>query len=443
MRDGGRIQAAIEVLSDIAERRRPAADALKDWGLSHRFAGSGDRGAISSLVFDALRQRASLSWRMGADTPRAQVLGVYGLVWGKGVDEIDALFAEDRHAPEPLSDEERAALSRGQVDASLADALADAPGHIAADVPEWLWPSFAALFGEDAVAEGRALAGRAPVDLRANRLKAERDKVLSALSRFSPQPTPLSPVGVRIAAPHGPGRTPHLASEAGFLKGWFEVQDEASQLAAILSGARGGAQVLDLCAGGGGKTLAMAAEMGNSGQIFAYDSDARRFGDIRERLKRAGARNVQLRLPSEPDALADLAGRMDVVLVDAPCTGTGTWRRRPDAKWRLAPGALDLRIGEQKAVLGEGADFVAPGGMLVYVTCSLLPQENEEQIVAFLSERPEFRLADPGEQWLTTLGGAMPDGLRAPVEGFGDALRLTPARAGTDGFFVALLRRAA
>lgn len=435
MRDGGRLAAAVEVLDDIEARRRPVADALKDWGLAHRFAGSGDRAAIASLVFDALRHHTSLAWRMGAETSRARVLGVYGLLWGHGVDEIESLFAEDRHAPPPLSDDEKTALAGG------GPALADAPGAIAADVPDWLWPRFEALFGDEAVDEGRALAARAPVDLRVNRLKADRDKVKAALSRFKACETPFAPTNLRIDAPEGPRRTPHLAAENSFLKGWFEVQDEASQIAALLAGARAGAQVLDLCAGAGGKTLAMAAEMGNKGQIFAYDADQRRFGDIRDRIKRAGARNVQVRVPSEPNVLDDLKGRMDLVLIDAPCSGTGTWRRRPDAKWRLAPGALDIRAGEQRAVLAEGADFVAPGGRMVYVTCSVLAEENEERIAEFLAGNPAFRLSDPADAWLAGIGGPMPERFRAPVGEAGFAVRMTPHRSGTDGFFVAILTR--
>ncbi len=439
MRDGGRIAAAIEILTDIDEQRRPAADALKAWGLAHRFAGSGDRGAISSLVLDALRHQASLSWRMGAETPRARAIAAYALVWGHSAEEVDALFAEDRHAPDPLTAEEREALAAGDA------RLADAPGHVAADVPEWLWPDFEALFGDDAVAEGAALAGRAPLDLRVNRLKADRERVAAALSRYKPVATAHSPNGLRIALPAGPRRAPHLAAEGAFHKGWFEIQDEASQLAALLAGARAGMQVLDLCAGGGGKALAMAAEMAGKGQIFAHDSDQRRFGDIRERIRRAGAHNIQLRPPAGPQTLDDLKGKMDLVLVDAPCSGTGTWRRRPDAKWRLAPGALDIRAGEQEQVLREGAAHVAPGGRLVYVTCSLLRRENEERIGAFLGAHPAFALCDPGEAWLAALGTAMPDGLRAPVgdgaDGAGAALRLTPRLTGTDGFFVAILTR--
>ncbi|MBB4302585.1 16S rRNA (cytosine967-C5)-methyltransferase [Rhodobium orientis] len=433
MKDGGRLMAAIEIIDDILSRRRPAADALKDWGLAHRFAGSGDRAAIGNLVFDALRRRLSLAWRMGDDNGRALVLGAYVTMWGKDLADLDAVLGDDRHAPEPLGDAERAALA-GEV-------RDGAPDHVLADVPDWLWPEFVAAFGERAVDEGRALADRAPLDLRVNTLKADREKVMKALSRFGAVETPLSPVGLRIAAPDGPKRLPHVQSEDAFRKGWFEIQDEASQLAALLAGGLGGGQTVDYCAGAGGKTLALAAQSRNAGQIYAHDADQRRFGDIRERLKRAGVRNVQLRGP-DGDTLSDLEGRADTVLVDAPCTGTGTWRRRPDAKWRVAPGALELRIAEQEAVLAEAARLVKPGGHLVYATCSLLAAENEGRIAAFLDANPGFRLAAPGDAWLAATGEAMPEGLRAAVGDRGDCARLTPATSGTDGFFVALMQRA-
>ena len=213
---------------------------------------------------------------------------------------------------------------------------------------------------------------RAPIDLRVNTLKADRDKVLKALRRFEPTPTPHSPVGVRIAPAEGPGRTPHLEAEPGHGKGWYEVQDEGSQLATLLSGAGPRQQVIDLCAGAGGKTLGLAALMENTGQLYAYDADPLRLRPIFERLKRAGVRNVQVLPPGEREALAKLAGKMDLVLIDAPCTGSGVWRRRPDAKWRLSPGMLEARLAEQRAVLDEGAGLVKPGGRLAYITCSVL-----------------------------------------------------------------------
>jgi len=433
MRPAARLSAAIEVLDDVARRHRPVADALKDWGLSHRFAGSGDRTAIGNLVYDALRKRASLAWRMGSDEPRALILAAFCTMWGTAPADLAAMSDGDRHAPSPPTAEEIAALSRTD--------LATALPWVRADLPEWLVPSLTAALGDDLVAEGEALARRAPVDLRANTLKAGRDKVVAALARFHAVPTPHSPVGVRLPVGEGPARPPHVQSEEGFAKGWFEIQDEGSQLAALLAGARPGDQILDLCAGAGGKSLALAAETGGKGQIYAFDTDKRRFGDIYERLDRAGVRNVQIRRPEDEDVLDDLAGRMDLVLVDAPCTGSGTWRRRPDAKWRLRENALAMRVGEQAALLAEAVRFVKPGGRLVYVTCSILPEENERQVEAFLASHPGFALVEPAAAWIAAIGTALPDGLAAPVGPAGAAIRLTPARAGTDGFFVAVMTR--
>ena len=328
MTPGARASAAIEVLADIEGRKRPAAEALKDWGLSHRFAGSSDRAAIGNLVFDALRTRASAAYAMGEDSPRALVLRTLASHWGLGPDGVAALADGGRFAPSPLSPAELEGLRR--------ELPADAPAHIRGDYPEWLAPQFERAFGAAAAEEGAALARRAPVDLRVNSLKTTREKVLHGLRRFEPAPTPYSPLGVRIAAGSGPSRSPHVEAEPGHGKGWYEVQDEGSQLATLLAGAHAKEQVLDLCAGAGGKTLALSAAMENTGQLYAYDADRMRLRPIFERLKRAGARNVQVLPPGDPEALAALAGRIDRVVVDAPCTGSGVWRRRPDAKWRLS-----------------------------------------------------------------------------------------------------------
>lgn len=436
MRIGARLQAAIEILDDIAQRRRPASEALKDWGAAHRFAGSGDRAAIANLVFDALRRRRSLGWRMGADSPRALVLGVALLEWGRTPDELNAAFAGDPHAPEPLSAAETAAID--------AVPLGSAPGGVAGDVPEWLWPAFRESLGDGAAAEGVALAGRAPLDLRVNTLKGDRDRALKALARFKPEPTPISPLGLRIAAPQGTARAPNIQPEPAYARGWVEIQDEGSQLAAILTAADAGMQVADICAGGGGKTLALSAMMANKGQIHAYDSDRHRLKGIFERLKRAGTRNVQVLPAGREDALDALGPGMDIVLADAPCSGSGVWRRRPDAKWRLAPGALEARLGEQDAVLDLAARLVRPGGRIVYATCSVLEAENGARVAAFLARHGEFAPAPLG--FMLDAVQAVRDerhGATAftPVSATDTSVQLTPLRDSTDGFFIAAMQR--
>lgn len=432
MLPAARIAAAIEVLAEVDARRRPVVDALKDWGLSHRFAGSKDRAAIANHVYDALRLRDSARWIMGSDDARATVLGSLGRARGLDLAAIDALFSGQGHAPAALTEVERARLASPSLDG--------APAHVAADIPEWMEPAFLAAFGDRAAHEGAALAGRAPVDLRVNLLKTTRDKALAQLDHLGAQATALSPVGLRIHLT-ADGRAPALSAEPAYVKGAVEVQDEGSQLAALLAAASPGDQVLDLCAGGGGKTLALAALMDNRGQLYAADSDGRRLMPIYDRLERAGVRNVQVRAPKGRDgldaAIADLKDRCDVVLVDAPCTGTGAWRRNPDAKWRVRPGALEQRIGDQDRVLAQAARCVKPGGLALYITCSVLIEENEARVAAFLAAHPKFE-AMTGEALAKRAG--LPD-LARFASPHGPGLRLSPATSGTDGFYVCGIAR--
>ena len=433
MRPAGRLQAAIEVLEEVLNRHQPAPLALASWGRAHRFAGSGDRAAIGNLVYDALRRKNSIAARMDADTPRALALGAAAEAFAMTADEVAALADGERHAPAPITDEERAGLSRAMDD--------EAPDHVRGDYPEWLTSHMGRVFGERAAEEGAALARRAPVDLRVNSLKATRDKVLKALARHGAEPAALSPVGIRIRARTGARKQPHVEAETAHGKGWFEVQDTGSQIGALMVGAGPRLQVADICAGAGGKTLAMAASMHNSGQIYAYDSDRQRLRPIFERLKRAGARNVQVMDGGDEAAMKALQGRFDRVLVDAPCSGTGTWRRRPDAKWRLKEHNIAQRQGEQRAVLALGAPLVRPGGRLSYVTCSVLAEENGDQVAWFLDQYPEFEIVPFRQVWGETIGEAEPPPVSA--DGRDDTLLLTPASHGTDGFFIATLQRKA
>ena len=427
MRLPGQIAAAMEVLADIATRHRPASEALKDWGVSHRFAGSGDRAAIGNLVYDALRHRASIAWRMDGDTPWHLAVGAAVFAWGADPHALNESFRDDRHAPDPIAADVMTRMETAR--------LGDAPDHVRADIPEWTAPHFEQAFGADWADEGSASAARPPLDLRVNTLKSDRDKAARQLQRLGVQATPFSPLGLRVPPTEGPGRHPNVQAEDAFRRGRVEVQDEASQLAALLVGARPGEQVLDLCAGAGGKTLALAAAMDNRGQVHASDADRSRLQPIYDRLKRAGARNVQVL--AQPEQRAGLAGCMDRVLVDAPCTGTGVWRRRPDAKWRVTPEALQKRMAEQDAVLADAATYVKPGGVLVYATCSLLPAENFGRVAQFLAAHPAFTPVPAAELW----HAALPD-VPPPEKTIGEtSLLLTPHRSDTDGFFVAMLRR--
>jgi 16S rRNA (cytosine967-C5)-methyltransferase len=431
MTPGARLAAAIEVFATIGTERRPAADVLKSWGLAHRFAGSGDRAAIAGLVYDALRRRASSAFIMDADTPRAVLIGMLKRERGLDADAISRLADGSRYAPAVLSDDERIRLDAAD--------LSGAPPHVAGDYPEWLDPPFARSFGDERAEEGAALAARAPLDLRVNGLKAERDAAAGKLSDLAPAPTRWSPWGLRIQLP-AEAKSPAIHAEPAFLKGMVEVQDEGSQLAALFTGARPGEQVVDLCAGAGGKTLALAAMMENKGQLYATDDDKRRLAPIHERLKRAGARNVQARMPkSVGSELDDLAGRMDLVLIDAPCSGTGAWRRNPDAKWRMRPGALEQRVKEQADILDRAVPLLKPGGRIAYVTCSVLDDENRVQVRGFLERHPEFSLI-PSADVIGALGERaflFAKAARLSDEG----LLMTPRTTGTDGFFISVLKR--
>ena len=431
MTPGARLAAAIEVFEAIERERRPAADALKAWGLTHRFAGSGDRAAIAGLVYDALRRRASSAFLMGADTARAILLGMLKRERKLDIETIAKLASGAQYAPESLSEEERTRLDAADI--------SGAPAHVVGDYPEWLEPHFTRAFGDGRMEEGAALASRAPLDLRMNTLLADPDKTAAMLSDLKPEPARWSPWGLRIHL-SADAKSPAIHAEPAFLKGLIEVQDEGSQLAAVFAGAKPGEQVLDLCAGAGGKTLALAAMMENKGQIYATDDDKRRLAPIHERLKRSGARNVQVRTPkSVGSELDDLNGRIDLVLIDAPCTGTGAWRRNPDAKWRMRPGALEQRQKEQAEILDRAVPFLKPGGRIAYVTCSVLEEENGDQARAFVSRDPEFSIQPP-------TGVAEALGERAFM--FAKAARLsaegilmTPDTTGTDGFYVAVIQR--
>lgn len=428
MRLGGRLAAAIEVLEDIARRHRPVADALRDWGLSHRFAGGGDRAAIGNIVYDALRRRRSAGWLLGEDTPRAFGFGALLLEGGRSAAALNEALEGDKFAPPPLSAAELKAVAGRH--------LADAPPEIRADMPDWCVPHFKRAFGEDWVEESAALAARPPLDLRVNTLRADREKVLAELAQTGARAGELAPQGIRIAPIEGDGRHPNVQAEPAFQKGWFEVQDEGSQIVSVLAGATPGMQVLDYCAGAGGKTLALSAAMDNRGQIFAHDAEKARLAPIFDRMRRSENRNVQV--VSKPSELAPLSGHMDIVLVDAPCTGTGTWRRRPDAKWRLTQRQLDARKAEQASILDAARAFVRPGGLLVYITCSVFDEENGAQTAAFRERGPDFSAVDHDALWRACFPDR-PDAARIDPAG---GICLSPVRTGTDGFYFCAMRRA-
>lgn len=431
MTPGARCQAAIDILQDFFTRRVPLKVALADWARGARYAGAKDRAWISGLCLDVLRKKNTLSDAMADDSPRAMVLAAVRFAWNTPTETIAEWAATTPHGPGAITEQEHAVLQT--------DSL---PDRETRDVPDWLWPHLDRAFGDDTQAVIAALSERADIDLRVNTLKSTPEKAAAALTTINAEPVPLLATALRIPAPPASERAPSVTVIPAFNKGWIEVQDLGSQIAALAAGDINGKQVLDLCAGGGGKTLALAALMNNTGQLYAYDTDPHRLKPLFERAKRAGVRNLQIRSPAGGENIDDLAAKMDVVFIDAPCTGAGTWRRHPDTKWRLTPQQLETRMEEQDAVLAAGAACVKPGGRLVWVTCSPLMEENEDRLTAFLRLHRDFRqiptLPQIAATGLLTEAGhtaleacATPDG----------ALRLSPHLIRTDGFFIAVLER--
>lgn len=436
MRLSGRLSAAIEIISDFEARRVPLKTALADWARGARYAGAKDRAWISGLSLDILRNRQSLSTMMGDESPRAAVIACLHFEWGISLDELQEALCEEPHGAGALTEPERVRLE-------TPNSLDDEPLHVRGNFPEWLAPNIERVFGTDAVKIMSAFADRADVDLRVNGLKTEPEKALSALKSVKAKPIPLLKNTARIEAPSPSEKAPAVTVIPAFNKGWVEVQDLGSQIAAAAAGEVKGAQVLDYCAGGGGKTLALAAMMENTGQLYAYDRDPRRLKPLFHRAKRAGVRNLQIRSPAGDEGLDDLVGKMDVVFVDAPCTGAGTWRRHPDTKWRLTEQQLQRRMQEQDIVLRQAAEFVKPGGRMIWVTCSFLMEENEDRLSEFLSANTDFSFEPviDGIEASNLLPQEGCDAIKPMITPEG-AIRLSPDKLRADGFFIATMRRA-
>ena len=430
MTPAAQVAAAIELLAAIAADGRPADAVAGYYFKTRRYIGSKDRRTISIRVWGALRRRARLGWWLNEigveDFPRERVLA--DLVLTEHLDEpaIKALFSGEKNAPEKLTAEDRKLIEQLKAKDLFNHAM---PAWVRAEFPEWIEPRLTELFGEDLPREMALMREEAPVDLRVNTLATDRDSALGALAKegLKAEPTALSPIGLRL-----PSRVALTAQDL-FKDGLVEVQDEGSQLVALLTDAQPGQTVLDLCAGAGGKTLALAAAMKNKGRLFACDTHSGRSERAVQRLRRAGVHNVTRHvLEGEGDKwLKRQKGSFDRVLVDAPCSGSGTWRRNPDAKWRLQESSLTELAALQGKILTQAAGLVKPGGRLVYATCSLLPEENERQVETFLAAHPDFTVIPVTEVWAATIGETCP----VP----GPYLRLTPASHGTDGFFAAVL----
>jgi 16S rRNA (cytosine967-C5)-methyltransferase len=452
MTPSARIQSAIEIVEALESSRLPADRFIREFFRARRFAGSKDRAAVAERVFDIFRHRAAFGWRMGGVDARALAIGS---LLKEGAD-VDTLFTGG-YGPAPLSDEERAALAapptgspplwvrgeypeflQGELQRAFSQAVIPGkrqrdPGPIETASP-WIpaqRDADASLGRDDNegrfLAEMTAMQSRAPIDLRVNTLKASREDVLAALraENYDAGPAPHSPIGIRI--PSGDGAAA-LGRTQSFASGAFEFQDEAAQIAVLLCGARPGMRVLDLAAGAGGKSLALAAAMNNSGEITAHDIDEGRLRQIAPRAERAGVTIIQTHAGPMPPKRP-----FDLVLLDAPCSGSGTWRRQPENKWRLTAARLDELNALQDMLLDQAAARAAGKARIAYATCSVLPCENEDRIAAFLSRHPGFAVVPARTAW---------SGAPAP-SGLGEFFHASPLSTGTDGFFTAILQRGA
>jgi 16S rRNA (cytosine967-C5)-methyltransferase len=393
MTPAARLQAAIDILDGLANTAQPVDRFLKDWFRTRRFAGSGDRRDIGELVFRVLRHRGAFSHRMaGREGARALVIAA---LLAEGRDPA-ALFTGG-YGPEPLSQAEQTII---------AAAPSEAPLWVKGEFPQFLEGALTQRFGGALLAEMTAFASRAPVDLRVNTLKASRESVLSRLMEDQFDCAAIGLNGIRCAA-----GSAGLNKHALFQAGAFEIQDQAAQIAVERADAKPGMRVLDLAAGAGGKSLALAAAMNNDGAIIACDVRGAALAELQTRAGRAGATIIATHILGLPPA-----GPFDLVFLDVPCSGAGTWRRQPELKWRLTPQKLAALQETQARLLRQGAALCGPGGRLVYATCSILPPENEQQVTAFLAKNPDFRRSQPDFQ-------------------------ASPASTATDGFYAAFLTR--
>lgn len=424
-----RLQSTIELLSEVESAPRPADAVTSGWFRDRRHINDADRGAIIELLYALLRHRARLGWwlarRQSRDTPRNRLLAWLALAEGQTPDQIKRLFDGAKLAPAALSQPEYA-LVLGLRGSAMDHA--DMPQEVRLECPDWAVGPLRHRFGQAFETEMAATLVPPPLDLRVNPIKSNRETVLRALNAMGlhAEATKLAPRGIRLR------ERLSLARLAGLKTGEIEIQDEGSQLVALLVNAKPGDRVVDFCAGAGGKTLAIAAQMQNKGHLIACDINEARLKRCAERLRRAGLHNVETRvLASETDPWVKRhKGSFDHVLIDAPCSGTGTWRRNPDARWRVPDLGLGGLVALQARILASAARLVKPGGRLVYATCSVLHEENEEQVAAFLAAHPAFRIV-PVQQVAPHLA------MVAPF----DHLSLTPAQHETDGFFAAVLHR--
>jgi 16S rRNA (cytosine967-C5)-methyltransferase len=425
-----RVNATLELMDRIANSRIPMDSATGDYMRQRRYIGSKDRAEIAARLYNIARARARLNWwlaRTGAeDTSRNRMIIWLAVGENATGQTMQRLFDDTTYGPEILNRAEIQLFEK--VEGQNLD-HPDMPDYIRAEVPEYYMDSLRRYFGADFETEMAALIPPATLDLRVNSRSADREKVINSLKQdgIEAAPTKYSPWALRLSD------KAFLSKTKALTKGWIEIQDEGSQLIAYACNAQPGQQVLDYCAGTGGKTLALAAAMNNKGRLVAMDLEARRLEKARTRFRRSYVSDIIEIRPLEDEKNRKWLRRQketfDVTLVDVPCTGTGTWRRNPDMRWKVYGPDLAELLATQAEILDRVAKTIKPEtGRLVYATCSLLPEENEDQVSAFLERHPDFKVLPLAQAW--------PDD-NAPCDG--DFMRLTPHRHGTDGFFAAVL----
>lgn len=404
-----------EVLREVLRFTGPADNILSRYFREHTRLGGRERGVIAEAIYGLLRNKlVYTNFAESGNGPSMRRLTLLGLADAVGVDALGGLS----------EDETRWLTHVMQIDRNML------PAEMRANLPNWLYTRLVERFGEDETLQiAQTLNTPAPLDLRVNSIKASREQVIAELSAapIVAEPTPYAPLALRIL------KKPALQNLQVFKTGAVEVQDEGSQVLAQLVGARRGEMVVDFCAGAGGKTLALGAIMRNTGRLYAFDIADKRLAKLKPRLARSGLSNVHpVLIAHENDAkIKRLAGKIDRVLVDAPCSGLGTLRRNPDVKWRMKPDSITELNVKQLSILNGAARLVKSGGRLVYATCSILDEENEAIVAQFLAANDAFSLV-PMKEVL--------EEQRIPVE-MGDYLKLMPHRHQTDGFFAAVLER--
>jgi 16S rRNA (cytosine967-C5)-methyltransferase len=409
----GQLAALAEAIAAVSPLSMPADVALRDFFRHHRQLGQRDRAFVAEGVFAVLRRRRSLTIHAGTSAPRSLAIAASLRELGVSLRELESALTTGEQAWAREFKARKPELAPAE----------------AADLPDWLWDVLGEALPAERDALARAWLAPAPLDLRINSLKTSRDAAVAALAAdgIRAAPTPYSPLGLRVAG------KPALQRHPQFTSGAVEVQDEGSQLLCFLVAPKRGQMVVDFCAGAGGKTLLLGAMMRSQGRLYAFDISPRRLANLKPRLARSGLSNVHpVRIADERDPrIKRLSGKIDRVLVDAPCTGFGTLRRNPDLKWRQAPTAIPELAAKQARLLAAAAPLVKQGGRLVYATCSVIPAENEAVVEAFLTAHPEFALGDASAE-LARAGIALEAG---------HMLRLYPHRHGCDGFFAAILER--